>query len=72
MDLVFLGGLPTKPDVPEPGLGPQTNEAKEEGSLNDKIKIRNLKHFPDCAQLILSKKFVGFKLILSWDSQLTE
>ena len=32
---VCVGSLPTQPDVPEPGLGPQTNQAKEEGSLND-------------------------------------
>ena len=33
--VVSVGSLPTQPDVPEPGLRPETNQAKEEGSLND-------------------------------------
>ena len=33
--VVCVGSLPTQSDVPEPGLGPETNQAKEEGSLND-------------------------------------
>ena len=39
--VVSVGSLPTQPDVPEPGLGPQTNQAKEEGSLNDNISPKN-------------------------------